>query len=763
MNLTSSSLEILEDRIAPAALTVTYNATTGALEITADNDAQNVYIHAVGKNTFRIDGTNSTVDGTETFLDIVGKLTSIKYTGGDNYDRLTLFNLPTLNTFEFNGGLGDDRIDAYEFSAKGLTKINFGGDGGSSYFHGLTAKFGGNLEIDMAAGGDFTSEALKTTIAGSVTITGSQTAISYFELGGDVTTVAKGITWNGGSAEEHLHLFSAVSTTIGKNPATGKAIAFTGGGGEDLLEGHGNLIKLGGAVDFSGGTGEDEIDFGPLTIQIDGDFTFDGGDNDDFVTIGPGALKVAGNVTFHLGAGINEVDMYGRMTIGKNFTINGGADENYIEFDGSSLTVKGLLEINGGDIFNDITLVTETLQLGALKITAGSGDNNVLMGGFVLKVAGTTEINLAGDNNFFETDYDTSATFAKTVTLTGGDGTIDQWELDADKLTLGGNLVTNLGDGSNTFSLSAYTAKLAGSFTYTGDVGSDNVIFSGSVLAIAKEVTFTGGDGPNNLAFATAQISLKNVTVTGGADMDVLAINAIKLTTAGALTLQGNAGPDSFSISANYLTGKGNLILNGGDGEDNFSVIADGTLTGDILVDLGVSDTGYQDAYLASRSLYPGKLKIVGNFKASTATTDTTAQGYTDGVSITNANVTKDVEILLGDVIANGTNSNVYLENSSIGGNLTLKTGAGVDQVTIETFNSYGAMSIAKITTIHLGDGDDSLSIGGSIAAGSNNLVRFLGNITVDGGAGTNTQNDIFNDAHNFFAPKITKTLDNFV
>ena len=184
---------------------------------------------------------------------------------------------------------------------------------------------------------------------------------------------------------------------------------------------------------------------------------------------------------------------------------------------------------------------------------------------------------------------------------------------------------------------------------------------------------------------------------------------------------------------------------------------ADGTVKGDFEIDLGAGNDGSSNADVASNSGIAGGLKLGGKLTISSATTDTGMLGNTETISIRDVTVSKAILVNLGVV-----NSTVTIDNLIAKDLFTLNTGAGVDEVNIEQAALFGASSFSKVVTIDLGADNDIFRAGISSAGGSSSFVRFLDDVTVDGGADTDASNDFLNVTTNFFDAGVATNRNNF-
>jgi hypothetical protein len=372
-----------------------------------------------------------------------------------------------------------------------------------------------------------------------------------------------------------------------------------------------------------------------------------------------------------------------------------------------------------------------------------------------LTVAGATSIDLKDGTNSINA-YLPRATFAKNVTLLGGTGA-DTFQMNGGRLSVTGAFVVNAGDGANDTNLGAAITTFSGGLTILGGNGADIASVYSSILTVPKAALIDVGDGANIVSIGGGVNTFgSTVMIKGGAGSDFAQLNGTRFTATGAVSIEGGAGQDQVQLYSQVLALKAGLSITGGDDADTVNFFADGSIVGDLSIDLGASADGDQSISIGGNSGLPGILKVGGALTLKSQATDG-GMGYTDLLFASDISVTKDVLIGMGDA-----NSSVYVDNVSTGGNFTLQTGGGADDVGIDAGSNFGSMTIAKVALIQLGGGSDTIRIGGSSMPGSHSLVKFLGNVTVDGEGGTNFSNDFLNPDTNIFAPGVIKSRLNF-
>jgi hypothetical protein len=865
-----SSIEVLESRIAPAgAVAVTYTPATGALVIAAsDNDRHSIHIFPTGVNTFRIEPQHidgdldpDTTIGTDFYRDIIGKVTSVQYTGGDGYDEVKINNFKSITTLTFEGQDGVDTLTAQDITTTGNVSVNLGAqsvgtDQAGAFFSGLAITIGGNLSVDYGAGGFLEVDAIINSIKGGLTLTGGGGADQLF-VDGNITSIAKGISFTGNAGDDLISFDGGARLTVGP-AADGRALFFDGGADKDTLEMFNDgLVNLQGKVLFDGGAGDNNTIIRADALTVKNDLIISGAADADFASVGPIVLKVGGDLRFNFGDGANEVDLFTlSTTVTKTLAYQGGAGTDDFALNGTSLTISGglsvaladgvnsvdigprilkltalpavapllvpapALAITGGadgdtiDVSPHVLTVTgatsidggvgtNTLKLNAengtftkdvqliggngddtmefgrdfatlkanltftlgdgtnsldiapdvmtiakdLKITGLGGDDTVNLHPGILRVTGLADINLADGANVVD-GFSTSASYAKTLSYHGGSGS-DDFSLSGTSLSVKGAVNIELFGGTNDLNIGAATTVFSDTLTVLGYDGVNTIFLGDRILSIAKATTITLGSGGNDVSLGAPQSSFGAVTVTSTDGDDSVQFNGTRLGASGLVKFDLGGGQDSVNINSSVLALKAGLTILGGADADDAYIFADGTITGDVNIDLGGAADADQTIYLTGNSGLPGILKITGALTLNSSATDT-GKANVDYISVFDVTVTKAISATGG-----AANSAIYFNNASTGGSFTIDSGAGNDDVGLETFGTFGSMTIAKTTSIMLGEGNDNVAIGFDSTPGSNDFVRFFGPVTVDGGNGTDTKNGFEDPTVNFYGPGV--------
>jgi hypothetical protein len=432
-----------------------------------------------------------------------------------------------------------------------------------------------------------------------------------------------------------------------------------------------------------------------------------GAGNDTLKTLG---LTVTANASFNGGAGLDAFEFDGlHAVISGNLAIGDSGDGLTFNFGAASTVIGGSVIYVGSAAIDTLTMSTDTaLRIGKqLTFIANGGNDRVQFGS-----QGTVSIGRDGAG--------------RSVNYVGGSGN-DRLAIGSSNVALLGSVEMSGGSGNDTLDLDGLIVSvgksLAGvSVRLVGEQGTDQIDLQGSRLAVAGLVSFDGG-----------------------ADADTLDLTGVhRLFLNGGASFMGGAGADLFQIGTDVLGVVGNLSFDGGDDADVASIEGDGTIAGSVSLLLGGATAGTQTAEARSRSGLPGALIVSGAVNVDA----TGNAGTFDSAKLTNISVGRLLSVKLGE----GT-SFVDIDNIRALATAIIDTRGGDDEVQIERDATYGVSLFASRLLISLGAGTDNLLIG---KGSRNNLSIFRGNVSADGGAGTNTRNDIL--AENTFATGVTFT-----
>jgi hypothetical protein len=714
-----STVEILEDRIAPAGIvTVGYNAATGELSLTGDAADNQVNLFQTGPNQYRIEGLTATTlnPGGFTFIDI-GKLAMVTINGGNGNDTFNLTNLLTLKRLSFDGAGGFDNLLGINITTIGRVDLEGGADPDNITFDGASTVFGGKLEIRDTSGGlGVFFNAGRTVIGGSVIFEGGD-GFDQFTAGGPGTiSLAKGLDFDGGAGSSAVQFQNQGRTSIGQL-ATVESVLFNGGDGSDTLLFAAANSALAGGVRMTGGMGGDAISFSNSqsktrigTLASGQSILFDGGAGNDAIAAVGARVAAAGGIEFLAGDGANTVNLgsangsvaLGNLAGGQSIKFTGGVGNDSMTFSPASLTLAGAIDVAGGEGTNTITLNSPngTATLGKLatgasiRFTGGAGDDSLTIESARLFLAGG--ISVAGGDGTNTITLNGSNGRAVLGKMAGGQSLKYVGGVNNDTFVTGvsafiatGGLQFDGGDGTNSINLGGSNGtvrlgKLATgqSIDYTGGSGSDSVSSLQARVIMAGGIEIDGGDGNNGLNMdAEGKIRLgvivggQSIKVTGGSGNDSSFLGGNVVTLQGSAEMTGGSGGDSIDFDGSRVTiGKtvagDSIVLVGNDGSDGIDLEESVTLLGKLTLDGGAGND-----FLG--------LDLLDSLTVNAAVT---FDGGPD-----NDTLTIDVHTLL------------------LGGKLTFTAGSGTDNATI---NAQGAVV-----------GDIILDLGTATAGNQNALL----------------------------------------
>ncbi len=437
-----------------------------------------------------------------------------------------------------------------------------------------------------------------------------------------------------------------------------------------------------------------------------------GAGNDVVETMG---LVVKGNATFSMGTGLDAVDLDGLVAaVSGNLSVMDGGDGLTFTFGAASSTVGGAVQFTGGAGADALLMATDTnLKIGRQVEFIGNGGLDRLEFG-------------------------------------------NQGAVSIGRDALGRSVIYQGGSAADRIGIGSSKVALLGSVEMTGMGGNDTLDIDGGLVSVGRSVAgvsvfLDGGQGADQIDLQGASFSaLGQVYLDGGTEADKLDLTGIhRLVLKAGLRVGGGAGADLLDISAESLAVTGNVQFDGGDDADTAIIKGDGTITGSVSLILGAAASGIQSADIRSRSGLPGSLKISG-----AVVVDATLAAATtlDFAKLTNIKVGGVVSLLMGDGA-----SFLDIDNLVVGGAFSIDTRGGNDDVQIERDATFGTSLFRKLATIMLGGGSDTLFIGKD---SKNNRVIFMGDVSADGGAGTDARNDI--NVDNQFGPGAAYTESAF-
>jgi hypothetical protein len=362
---------------------------------------------------------------------------------------------------------------------------------------------------------------------------------------------------------------------------------------------------------------------------------------------------------------------------------------------------------NGADHF-DYT-GTFNSRIDDIAVTTGTGDDTVSIGFLFARNVSVVQGAAAG-----ATDND-------SVTING---------------SFRGNVMLDDRAGSDTVT---FTAAVLGNLTVANQDGADTVSIGGVVggnLAVTDTATKTTVAG-NAFTLSNLQVG-HNVTITSPGNF-VQTITLGTVVVGGSLTVSAGSSaglPTTVNVS-NAVVGV-NLSVSGGAGDDSVTLAS-------VRVgkNLNVSNNAGTNTTTLDGAHVGGSLSVSG-----TSGSDTVNLGANFGV-VVGGNGTFN----LGDgsnTLAAGANG----QSAEFGGNFSVTTGGGVDQITMALLTVQGNANVnlgagndlltvqssatfAGNTLVNAGAGDDQISVN----ADNGTAISFLGNMNLTLGAGIDTLN----------------------
>lgn len=408
-------------------------AMTAALAATASGSASFAGIVSGFESLTLSGSTNQTID-----LTVLGNFNFVTTSGGNG---LTLSNLPTGGTLVLNGAgtaytIGNSAFTAGTNDTVNLKLTQGTGAGVAFASTGITASGVENFVVTTADTQETPSgtyndsvtllgnSAKSIVVSGNagLTLTATSTALTNVDASGIAgTDIAPDFTWTSGAlAAAAVVKGSAVGTnTIDASAATGGAVTYTGGTGDDSFtatNGKGNTITLGNGTNsatvstgnntITGGTGADTV------IATTGNNT---------VNLGNGAnafTATTGNNTYTGGTGVDTVTVGGGSN---SITLGTGADVVSITAAGANVnTYSTIADAHAGVTIAFTNLGTETFNATkvSLAATAVFQDyaNAVVAAGGNASVNGASGwFQFGGDTYYVQSRHDGSGNNASFV------------------------------------------------------------------------------------------------------------------------------------------------------------------------------------------------------------------------------------------------------------------------------------------------------------------------------------------------------------
>src|SRR5450432_3954212 len=644
--------------------------------------------------------TGSTITGSATANVITGGAGNDTIDGGGGADIIaagagndTVF--VHGNELSIDGGNGNDTLVLPVSSS--VTAVNFSVASGLDQTAGDTATVTNFESLDANA----MTTALTVTgslLANTIT-TGSGNDVIHGGGGGDIVDAGAGndavdywgteTSIDGGSGANTLVLRASATvdlTAADQTTSDSTAVANFSNVDASAVSTGVSILGTAGTNVITGGAGADTIDGGGGADVINA-----GAGNDTVTLHGAEALVDGGTGSDTL------VISAGTTVTGVNFAVVAGADQttgdavsvrNFENLDASPVTTA--LAVTGSAVANTITTGSGDDSIdgggGADVVNAGAGDDTVTYHGTEASIDAGTGVNTlllqaVTDLNLGHVDQ------------TVGDATTVMNFQNVDASALGA------AQGVSIIGSSAANTIVGGGGDDTIDgAGGADIVHAGAgddvVAYRGTESLLDGGSGSNTLQLkAMVTVNLANADQTTGDAVNVSAfanVDASALGPAQGVSITGSA-------SANTIAGgAGNDIIDGAGGAD--------------VINAGAGND--------SVNYYGTEVSIDGGFGTNTLILDNPG-----GVTRVDLSVAPGADQTIGDSVNVADFQNI---DASI-----LTTGIAVT----------GSSSANTITT---GSGDDVIDGGGgsdtiNARAGNDTVSYYNSEVSIDGGAGTNT------------------------
>jgi hypothetical protein len=291
-----------------------------------------------------------------------------------------------------------------------------------------------------------------------------------------------------------------------------------------------------------------------------------------------------------------------------------------------------------------------------------------------------------------------------------------------------------MGAGANRFAVNATTATFAGIVelkTESTGFDSSDIAFAADFLTFGQGlfVTQLGDPGSYQQVDIEANYALKlsgGFRVEGGTGAHAVHLSAEGGQVKGAIEVDlPNSENTEMRVSFDGMRVMAPITLTGGPGEDDFGVTGEGTVfAAPVSIFAGTGN----NVFRVGRGDHPRvdfqKLVTVVSESSSTDELNSVMARFSGGLTVT-----------LGSGI-----STVEMDDVVFRGKSLIDTGAGNDDLQIERAGTRAGAAIAGPVEIRLGEGDDTALIGAGTVT---NMIALMAKLTVDGGGGTDSINDV--------------------
>lgn len=435
--------------------------------------------------------------------------------------------------------------------------------------------------------------------------------------------------------------------------------------------------------------------------------------------------------------------------------ITGSADADQVEIiqNQNGINISGnngtLVQLNGGTATSAPQSLTGPLT--SVIADLGAGNDTLAMRNVVLTKDLTVNLG-AGDNELiFNGSIDGNA----TVSGLAGKDTV---KFDGNNVSIGGKVAINLGDGTNSAYFGGTTVTLGKGLSYAGGSGNDKVeLFGSTDITVGGAMDVKMGAGTAKLYMGATNILVKgplNYTTLdhkAAGENSTFEIFGSHLNVQGAMSIKNGLGISKTTISPLYsLTVLGNLsIANAGQGMQTNTINGydHGTfIKGNLSI---VNGAGAHQNQLSIAGTVTGNLSITNGLTDTGATTSNTISGNRGldvggNVTIANANGAQthfngDVMTVKGALsvsILNASGQNATFQTSiSPGylkaGSVNLNLGPGSHSTSL----SYGQWDITGALVVKHGSNAGTFAGGGTSLSLSTTTLH-AGSIAITHGDG---------------------------
>ncbi|HAB11838.1 MAG TPA: hypothetical protein DCE47_09125, partial [Planctomycetaceae bacterium] len=691
--------------------TVTVLASSGSDALTVEGDSgADALVYTPGAAD--ADG-DVVIDGVTTTF---GSVESITLSGQGGSDAITVNATAGDDTITYVPGLNDDA----------QVQVNSNTSVAIDSIEARTIDSGAGTDSLAVSATDFSDSIAIAGAAGSNTIVVNGAAVTFDHDATAADTLALG----SGHGNDSLSI----------TPTAGLVIVADAGDGNDDVAVNGTA----GADSITVALNSQTINGlgGQLTLAAAESLSLSGaGGTDDVTVTESGLSSELGVVSLSAAAGssLTVVGTSGDETFSVSPTAAGagsyseagaGPDVDYSGFDNAS-TFDGnggfdVIVVNGNDAADTVTSTANSVtikggavtlaDLDRLELNTGGGDDNVDLD---LQDASLQKVVNAGAGNDI-----VDASGAIDATINGGDG--DDNLVGSPVADLingqGGDDTIGGGDGDDILFGGSGNDVLSGddgADQLSGQVGNDDLSGNAGVDSLF------GGDGSDEINWISGD---GNDVVQGGDGADVLDVDY-------------TAGADTIAINSVPASGTDFLRVQVGDGTDQVDVAG----VEDLDVDLagGADDITINDLSSTEMSLIQVDLGAADGAADAAHLTGADGQNYSLSASL---------DAVTGEVHVDGLASDVQLDSAEAGDTLELTGGDRADSltassdlsgvITVELRGAGGDDVLTGGDDLEGGAGDDVLQaayVSANVSGddGEDTIVVGSGNITIDGGAGS--------------------------